>query len=69
VCAWPRNEPPGAIRFDSLNEWLEVRNVDDRLHVAGKERHPDAWDPLVEPYDSYGPDNGIDLRGHGERGG
>jgi hypothetical protein len=34
---------------------LEVRNVDGRLHVARKLRHPDEWDPPYEPYDPYGP--------------
>ena len=34
---------------------IEVRNVDGRLHVARKERHPDEWDPPIEPYDPYGP--------------
>jgi hypothetical protein len=26
---------------------LEVHNVDDRLHVARKERHHDDWDPPI----------------------
>jgi len=40
-------------------EVLEVRNVDGRLHIARKERRHDKWDPPIEPYDPYGPDNGI----------
>jgi hypothetical protein len=40
-------------------EVLEIRNVDGRLHVARKARHHDEWDPPIEPYDPYGPDNGI----------
>ncbi len=36
---------------------LEVRNADGRLHVARKAKHPDEWDPPVEPYDPYGPGN------------
>jgi hypothetical protein len=41
------------------DEVLEVRNVNGSLHVARKARKPDEWDPPVEPYDPYGPDNGI----------
>jgi hypothetical protein len=29
---------------------LEIRNVDERLHVARKERRHDEWDPPIEPY-------------------
>jgi hypothetical protein len=36
---------------------LEVRNVDGRLHVARKERHPDDWDPPIEPCVPYGRGN------------
>jgi hypothetical protein len=38
---------------------LELRNVDGRLHVARKERRPDEWDPPIEPYDPYGPGEGV----------
>jgi hypothetical protein len=37
------------------HEVLEVRNVDDRLHIARKARRPDEWDPPIEPRDPYGP--------------
>lgn len=36
------------------DEVLEIRNVDDRLHVACKERKPGQWDRAVAPYDPYG---------------
>jgi hypothetical protein len=38
---------------------LEIRNVDGRLRVASKERRPDEWDPPIEPYDPYGPGEGV----------
>jgi hypothetical protein len=48
-------EDDGKIRVASLlwetpklilpGEVLEVRNVDDRLHIARKPRHHDEWDP------------------------
>jgi hypothetical protein len=34
---------------------LEVRSVDNRLHVARKERRHDEWDPPIPVYDPYGP--------------
>ena len=64
-----KREKDGKIRVTSLlweapkvilkGEVLEVRNVDGRLHIARKERRHDEWDPPIEPYDPYGPDNGI----------
>jgi hypothetical protein len=38
---------------------LEVRNVDDRPHVARRERRPDEWDVPIEPYDCYEPGEGV----------
>jgi hypothetical protein len=37
------------------SEVLEVRNVDGRLHVARKERHPDESDPPVPVCDRCWP--------------
>ena len=61
--------PDGKVRVTSSSwpsekvilksEVLEVRNVDCRLHVARKERRPDEWDPPIEPYDCYGPGEGV----------
>ena len=34
---------------------LEVRNVDDRLHIARKPREHDEWDPFIPPYDPMAP--------------
>jgi hypothetical protein len=33
----------------------------EKLHIARKQRHRDEGDPPMEPYDPYGPDNGIDA--------
>jgi hypothetical protein len=42
-------------RHRRIGLYLEVRNVDGRLHVARKERRHDEWDPPIAPYDPYGP--------------
>jgi len=34
---------------------LEVRNVDQGLHMARKPKRPDEWDPPSELYDLDGP--------------
>jgi hypothetical protein len=34
---------------------LEVRNVENRLHVARKRRNFDEWPRPVERYDPHGP--------------
>ncbi len=47
-------------RTFSPDQVLEIRNASGVLHVARKAKHPDAWDPPVEPYDPYGP--GVDQR-------
>jgi hypothetical protein len=31
--------------------------------LARKAKHPDAWDPPIEPYDPYGPGTVIDTHG------
>ena len=50
---WP--EPKVILK----GEVLEIRNVDGRLHIARKARHPN--EPSVEPYDPYGPgDESVD---------
>jgi hypothetical protein len=60
-----KRDEGGKIRVTSLlwesakvilkNEVLEIRNVDNSLHIARKAKRPDQWDPLVEAYDPYGP--------------
>ena len=40
---------------------LVVRNVDNRLHVARKERRPDEWDPPIPVYDPYGQSDSDDF--------
>jgi hypothetical protein len=45
--------PPGTTV--QWGRWRRVDNratvdVDGRLHVARKTRHPDAWDPSIAPY-------------------
>jgi hypothetical protein len=52
---WP--EPKVILK----DEVLVIRNVDCRLQVARKECHLDEWDPPMEPYDPYGPDNGLNV--------
>jgi hypothetical protein len=64
-----RREDGGKIRITSQlwpepkvilkGEVLEVRNVDDRLHIAPQTASPGRMDPPMEPYDPYGPDNGL----------
>ncbi len=61
----------GAIRVTSLsfkegvvilpNQVLEVRNLDGRVRISRKERHPDAGDPPRTPsdYDSYQSDDDL----------
>ena len=51
--AWPDE------RVILKGQVLEVRNIDDRPHVARRERRPDEWDVPIEPYDCYGPGEGV----------
>ena len=64
-----RREEGGKIRVTSnlwdsekvirKDEVLEVRNVDGRLYVARMPRFHNDWDPSIEPYDPYGPGEGV----------
>jgi len=66
-----RRETDGKMRVTSTlwedakvfkrDEVLEVRNVEGRLHIARKGRHPDEWDPPIEPYDPYGPGQQVEA--------
>ena len=44
----------------SRDQVLEVRSVDNRLHVARKAKRHDEWDPPIPVYDPYGPGSSTD---------
>jgi hypothetical protein len=50
-----------AAKVLSRNEVFEVRTSSSRGTSCAKERKPDEWDPLIAPYDLYGPGVSADV--------